>query len=261
MRRASTASAICASSCMIKLPLILPTIGLVSILTFVANFNAFDLIYSREGRARRAEFRHRHPRHLLLPHLLRQPAAARRSDHGRDDRDHDVLHHPDRRAASISSSSSAACSATHSEGVEHAPHAPRRSVSASMPSCIAYTLLALAADPAGHHEFVQDAQRDLRLAAGAADAETFSLIGYAKVLGATRMSALYFAQLHDRHARSAWSRAAVRRHGRLGAHRIQVPRQHAARRSIWRSASWCRSASARSPSCSMMREAGPRSTR
>ncbi len=33
----------------IKLPLIAPTIGIVSILTFVANFNAFDLIYSVKG--------------------------------------------------------------------------------------------------------------------------------------------------------------------------------------------------------------------
>ena len=33
----------------IKLPLILPTIGIISILTFVANFNAFDLIYSVQG--------------------------------------------------------------------------------------------------------------------------------------------------------------------------------------------------------------------
>jgi raffinose/stachyose/melibiose transport system permease protein len=33
----------------VKLPLILPTIGLVSILTFVNNFNAFDLIYSVKG--------------------------------------------------------------------------------------------------------------------------------------------------------------------------------------------------------------------
>lgn len=33
----------------IKLPLILPTISLVSVLTFVANFNAFDLIYSVKG--------------------------------------------------------------------------------------------------------------------------------------------------------------------------------------------------------------------
>ena len=33
----------------IKLPLILPTIGIVSILTFVSNFNAFDLIYTVQG--------------------------------------------------------------------------------------------------------------------------------------------------------------------------------------------------------------------
>ncbi|NDV18688.1 ABC transporter permease subunit [Pseudodesulfovibrio sp. JC047] len=33
----------------IKLPLIMPTIAMVSILTFVANFNAFDLIYAVKG--------------------------------------------------------------------------------------------------------------------------------------------------------------------------------------------------------------------
>ena len=33
----------------IKLPLILPSIGIISILTFVANFNAFDLIYTTQG--------------------------------------------------------------------------------------------------------------------------------------------------------------------------------------------------------------------
>jgi raffinose/stachyose/melibiose transport system permease protein len=33
----------------IKLPLIWPTIGLVSVLTFVNNFNAFDLIYAMKG--------------------------------------------------------------------------------------------------------------------------------------------------------------------------------------------------------------------
>ncbi|NRA18976.1 MAG: sugar ABC transporter permease [Oceanospirillaceae bacterium] len=33
----------------IKLPLIMPTIGMVSILTFVANFNAFELIYAVKG--------------------------------------------------------------------------------------------------------------------------------------------------------------------------------------------------------------------
>ena len=33
----------------VKLPLVLPSIGLVSILTFVGNFNAFDLIYVSQG--------------------------------------------------------------------------------------------------------------------------------------------------------------------------------------------------------------------
>ncbi|WP_163835299.1 carbohydrate ABC transporter permease [Spartinivicinus ruber] len=33
----------------IKLPLILPTLGIVTILTFVGNFNAFDLIYVSQG--------------------------------------------------------------------------------------------------------------------------------------------------------------------------------------------------------------------
>ncbi len=33
----------------VKLPLIWPTIGLVSVLTFVNNFNAFDLIYAMQG--------------------------------------------------------------------------------------------------------------------------------------------------------------------------------------------------------------------
>ncbi|PCJ74275.1 MAG: ABC transporter permease [Rhodobacteraceae bacterium] len=33
----------------LKLPLILPSIGIISILTFVANFNAFDLIYTTQG--------------------------------------------------------------------------------------------------------------------------------------------------------------------------------------------------------------------
>jgi raffinose/stachyose/melibiose transport system permease protein len=33
----------------VKLPLILPTVGIVSILTYVGNFNAFDLIYAVKG--------------------------------------------------------------------------------------------------------------------------------------------------------------------------------------------------------------------
>ena len=33
----------------IKLPLIMPTVGIVAVLTFVGNFNAFDLIYTTQG--------------------------------------------------------------------------------------------------------------------------------------------------------------------------------------------------------------------
>jgi raffinose/stachyose/melibiose transport system permease protein len=33
----------------VKLPLILPTVGIVGILTFVGNFNAFDLVYAVKG--------------------------------------------------------------------------------------------------------------------------------------------------------------------------------------------------------------------
>ncbi len=33
----------------IKLPLLLPTIGIVGVLTFVGNFNAFDLVYATQG--------------------------------------------------------------------------------------------------------------------------------------------------------------------------------------------------------------------
>ena len=40
----------------IKLPLILPSIGIISILTFVGNFNAFDLIYAAQGALAGPEF-------------------------------------------------------------------------------------------------------------------------------------------------------------------------------------------------------------
>jgi len=40
----------------IKFPLILPTLGVVGILTFVGNFNAFDLIYTMKGALAGPEF-------------------------------------------------------------------------------------------------------------------------------------------------------------------------------------------------------------
>ncbi|HEX2980370.1 MAG TPA: sugar ABC transporter permease [Anaerolineaceae bacterium] len=40
----------------IKFPLILPTVGIVAVLTFVGNFNAFDLIYTMKGALAGPEF-------------------------------------------------------------------------------------------------------------------------------------------------------------------------------------------------------------
>jgi raffinose/stachyose/melibiose transport system permease protein len=40
----------------IKFPLVLPTLGIVAILTFVGNFNAFDLIYTMKGALAGPEF-------------------------------------------------------------------------------------------------------------------------------------------------------------------------------------------------------------
>jgi len=52
----------------IKLPLVLPTIGMVSILTFVGNFNAFDLIYSVRARS---------PGRISLPTFSARSSIAR----------------------------------------------------------------------------------------------------------------------------------------------------------------------------------------
>ncbi|MBL8152739.1 MAG: sugar ABC transporter permease [Anaerolineae bacterium] len=40
----------------IKLPLIMPTVGIVAVLTFVGNFNAFDLVYTMQGALASPEF-------------------------------------------------------------------------------------------------------------------------------------------------------------------------------------------------------------
>ena len=98
MPRPSTAAGPFSVFWFVRLPLILPTLGVVSILTFVANFNAFDLIYAIKGALGGTEFFHRHSRHVLLPHLLRLPAPARQPDHGGGGGDRHADHHPDRRA-------------------------------------------------------------------------------------------------------------------------------------------------------------------
>ena len=81
----------------IKLPLILPSIGIISILTFVGNFNAFDLIYTVQRALAGPNYLDRYSRHLPLPRLLRLPAPGRRPQHGRGDRHDDVPDHPRRR--------------------------------------------------------------------------------------------------------------------------------------------------------------------
>ena len=82
----------------IKLPLILPTLGRGRHPHLRRQLQRLRPDLHGQGRARRAELLHRHPRHVLLPHLLRQPAPAGQPDHGRHRGDHDAAHHPGRRA-------------------------------------------------------------------------------------------------------------------------------------------------------------------
>jgi raffinose/stachyose/melibiose transport system permease protein len=41
----------------IRLPLLLPTVGICAILIFIGNFNAFDLVYVTQGPAQAPHFR------------------------------------------------------------------------------------------------------------------------------------------------------------------------------------------------------------
>ena len=42
---------------LVTLPLILPMLGIITIVTFIANFNAFDLIYTVQGALAGPDFR------------------------------------------------------------------------------------------------------------------------------------------------------------------------------------------------------------
>ncbi len=81
----------------IKLPLILPTIGLVSILTFVGNFNAFDLIYSVKGALAGPNFATDILGTFFYRTFFGNQLQVGNPDHGRGGRDRDVLHHSGRR--------------------------------------------------------------------------------------------------------------------------------------------------------------------
>ena len=78
----------------IKLPLILPVDRIISILTFVGNFNAFRPDLCRAGRSGGAEFLDRYSRHVHVPHLLWLPVATGRPAYGFGHRGGDVRDHP-----------------------------------------------------------------------------------------------------------------------------------------------------------------------
>ena len=81
----------------IKLPLILPSIGIISILTFVGNFNAFDLIYSAQGALAGPNFSTDILGTFLYRTFFGFQLQLGDPQHGRDHRLDDVPHHPGRR--------------------------------------------------------------------------------------------------------------------------------------------------------------------
>ena len=80
----------------VKLPLILPTIGLVAILTFVANFNAFDLIYAVKGALAGPNFSTDIMGTFFYRTFFGYQLQVGNPDHGGRGRHHDVRDHPDR---------------------------------------------------------------------------------------------------------------------------------------------------------------------
>ena len=66
----------------IQFPLILPTAGIVSVLTFVGNFNAFELIYATQGALAGPNFASDILGTLFLPHFFWIPTSTRGSLHG-----------------------------------------------------------------------------------------------------------------------------------------------------------------------------------
>ena len=80
----------------IQLPLVLPAIGICSILTFVGNFNAFDLVYAAQGAAAGPNYSTDLSGHAAVSDILWLPIAAGRPIDGIGDRGGDVPDHPRR---------------------------------------------------------------------------------------------------------------------------------------------------------------------
>ena len=148
----------------IKLPLVLPTIGLVSILTFVGNFNAFDLIYSVKGALAGPNFASDILGTFFYRAFFGNQLQLGDPNMGAAIATADVLHHPGRRLH-LSVPHPAAHDALRVLGETQCAK-----VSPRLRPRRAHRLLPAGrrADPARGDELVQGAQRDLRLAAGAA---------------------------------------------------------------------------------------------
>ena len=210
----------------IKLPLILPSIGIISILTFVGNFNAFDLIYAAQGALAGPNF----STDILGTFLYRTFFGFQLQ-----------LGDPNMGATiatvmfliilagvwSTSSPSRRASAATSSEetrAMTARSLARSRHRAPTRPDPL-HGDRALPGLP-GRDQLVQVAPAIFGAPLAPPTPETFDLVGYKTVL-AQGDFLLYFQNSLIVTVASLFLRAAVRRDGRLRALRIPLPRQHA----------------------------------
>ena len=125
MPRPSTAPTSGTSSGTIKLPLILPTLGVVAILTFVGNFNAFDLIYTIKGALAGPNFATDILGTFFYRTFFGYQLQLGSPTMGATVATDDAGHHPGRRPLPLSSFSAAA-SAAHVGGSEAATRSSTR---------------------------------------------------------------------------------------------------------------------------------------
>ena len=178
----------------IKLPLILPAIGIISILTFVGNFNAFDLVYTVQGALAGPDGSTDILGTLLYRTFFGFQLAARRPLDGRDDRDGDVPHHP-RRRLPLSLRHPAAYAPLpvlrRSRSCQKHAHSPIRTGLVHL-ALIGYTVIALFPGVPDDHQLVQgSATRSSAIPCRLPTPRHFRSVGYQTVLGQGDF-ALYF---------------------------------------------------------------------
>ena len=152
----------------IKLPLILPSIGIISILTFVGNFNAFDLIYTAQGALAGPNYSTDILGTFLYRTFFGFQLQVGDPNMGAAIATMMFLIILGRRLRLPVRSCRRACVATSSEGASHEhrrPFAPR-TIGAHAILIDLHGDRAVSGDP-GHHEFVQVARRHLQRAADA----------------------------------------------------------------------------------------------